>query len=275
MPATVKLDIPGGSLTYGHSEGRIDRSIRRHYVEGVDEVANPDGRTAAITAALTATGSSHHGLTTMPLQASTATRFGPGKYFVEQLYYRTGYNFSSTPSAKRHSFRGYLEGVPCVLKRTGTWQNGLPWAAAPTPDQFFNLPLKELGIPPVIVVQQTPELPPETYMLPTPCQRLEVFVKSAVYPVTDAQHALMGKVNNASVVLNGLGRTYAQYEVRFEFADFDQVDNADGTRTWFGVYVFTIRRGGHYQQTAKWDSASYKWLAVNEVPYDSGDFSIF
>ncbi len=264
--STIELDIPGSSLTYGIASQFNDYAVRVHLVK------SQTTQDAALTALHTLQGVDwgiHHVIPNLPLQDETVQYAGIDRWLVTQRYYRTPWNLNRDAAAVRQNFRLELDLTPVFIKSSATKTNGLPYDADPDPEDFYLLPLDGSA-------NQQAYLPPAAYMYERCTLNILDVRTYDTYPVSSAQLAALGKVNNANLVINSIGLTLGTNTCRFIGAEFDMISDGTGsTGRWSGAYHFKVIAGGHYQQRAYWDSANDKWKVANDLLYDSADLSIF
>jgi len=264
--ATIEKDIPGSSLSVGIASQFNDYAVRVHLVKG--QTTQSDALTALHTD-LGVNWALHHVIQNLPLQVETCQYAGLNRWMVTQRFYRTRWNQNRTTSAVRQNFRFEVDLTPAFIKSSASRTNGLPYSSNPDPTDFFLLPLDS-------TYNQQAYLPPVSY----PYERRTLNIVDVrtydSYPITSAQASALGKVNNASLVINTIGLTLAAYECRFVGAEFDMVSDGTGTTgRWSGAFHFKVISGGHYQQRAYWDTAAFKWKVANDLLYEATDLSIF
>lgn len=264
--STIELDIPGSSLTYGIASQFNDYAVRVHLVKGQSD---QDSALTALHTALGVDWAIHHVIPNLPLQDENCQYAGLDRWMVTQRFYRTRWNQNRDAGAIRQNFRFELDVVPTFIASSASRTNGLPYVSNPDPTDFYLLPLDG-------TYNQQPYLPPVAYMYERRTLNIVDVRTYDAYPMTSAQAAALGKVNNASLVINTIGLTLAANTCRFVGAEFDMVSDGTGsTGRWSGAFHFKVISGGHYQQRAYWDDAAFKWKVANDLMYESADLSIF
>lgn len=272
----IKLDIPGSSFRVGIESQFNDYAVRRHLVTGETTGALAQD---ALHTELGGSWATHHVIPNLPLQYEDIRKFGLNKWYVTQVFSRekgSPWRGGDGGDGKRQELRFTLHAVPCFIRSDATRTNGLPYVADPDHTDFYLLPRMWLDTSSSSSIMQTPNLPPVSYMMERPALRLTDQRTFDAYPLSAAQVAMLGKVNDASIVLNSVGLTFAAYECRFVGADFVmESDGTDDDGRWAGAYYFDCIKGGHYMQRAYWSDADSEWKVANSLLYESGDMSIF
>jgi len=262
--ATIELDIPGSTLRYGIASQFNDYAIRVSLVKGQTT------QDAALTALHTAQGVDweyHHVIPNLPLQSEQVTYDGISRWLVTQVFYRSPWNLNRESAAIRQNFRFEVELTNVFIKSSASKTNGLPYSGSPGATDFYLLPLDASGT-------QRAYLPPVAY----PYERRTLNIMDVrtydTYPITSAQLAALGKVNDDTLVINTIGLSLAANTCRFVGAEFDMISDGTGsTGRWTGAFHFKAVSGGFYQQRAYWDTSS--WKVANDLLYESTDLSIF
>lgn len=264
--STIELDIPGSSLTYGIASQFNDYAVRVHLVK------SQTTQDAALTALHTLQGVDwdyHHVIPNLPLQSETCQYAGIDRWMVTQRFWRGHWDLNRESTAIRQNFRFEVDMTPVFIKSSASKTNGLPYSGSPASTDFFLLPLDGTGT-------QQAYLPPAAYMYERRTLNIVDVRTYDAYPMTSAQAAALGKVNDASLVINTIGLTLAANTCRFVGAEFDMISDGTGsTGRWTGGFHFKVISGGHYQQRAYWDTGTSTWKVANDLLYESTDLSIF
>ncbi len=264
--ATIEKDIPGSSVGMGVTDQFNDYAVRRHLVKGV---ATHAAAQAALQADLGIGWTYHHVIDNLPCQKVETQYAGLNMFTVDQVFYRKRWNLNRSASAVRQNFRWGLDATPVYIKSSASRTNGLPYDAAPTPPDFYLLPLDSTD-------NQAAYLEPVAYMYERPTFDIVDMRSYDAYPISAAQAAAFGKVNNAALTINTLGLTFAANECRLIGANFDMVSDGTGsTGRWTGAFYFKGISGGWYHQRAYWDPGSSSWKVSNDLLYESANLSIF
>lgn len=261
--AEINYDIPGSYMQVGIASQFSDYAIRRHLVKTVQTAADAQDKfhTDYPTWAV------HHVIPNLPCQSERIINFGRDSWIIEQVFGRKRTSPWADSNGKRQELRLSMDACPVFIKSDATKTNGLPYDAAPTPPDFYLLPLDSTS-------NMSASLAPVSYQYMRPLMRITDQRTYSSYPLTAGQLGCLGKVNAASVTLNSVGLTFAASEVRFVGADF--VMESDGTGTtgrWAGAYYFDAIVGGHYMQRAYWDTGTSAWKVANSLQYETADIA--
>lgn len=256
----TKVGLYGSEITKGTNDSRISRGRLRCLVEG--NANTTAGVSAAIADTIAAVGPTHPGDSSLPLQAVTATRWGPSKVWTVAEFFHRGADLSQ-PAFVQADLELTHEQVR-IFRWVHDATNTPQWTGAPTP----GWPNGEWigGEPPA----NDPAFRMfQTRLIRRGVIRMRIPTELAADPMPSIGQ-LVNRINVDNLTFGAY--TFTPGQVRFDGALVRWFWNGSANR-YRVIYTFTLSEIGHVQQRPKYNTSTPGWETVIEPTHEFKTFA--